>query len=99
MYVIPFSMGPVGSPLSKVGVQLTDSAYVVCSMRIMTRMGQSVIKLLNERKEYLSPSEDGDNAGLKSAFVKCVHSVGCPILPPGTAQGWFHFSNLFFCEN
>ncbi|XP_075250150.1 phosphoenolpyruvate carboxykinase [GTP], mitochondrial-like [Convolutriloba macropyga] len=86
MYVIPFSMGPVGSPLSKVGVQLTDSAYVVCSMRIMTRMGHSVIKLLNERKEYLSPSEDGDNSGLKSAFVKCVHSVGCPILPPGTAQ-------------
>lgn len=75
MFVIVFSMGPVGSELSKIGVELTDSAYVVCSMRIMTRMGEQVIEHM--KRDY-------ENGSDQVKYVKCLHSVGVPL--PTTRQ-------------
>lgn len=94
MYVIPFCMGPLDSPLAKIGIEITDSPYVVVNMRIMTKMGETVLKRLeDEVKGGGNPKRDG-----YGTFVPCLHTVGAPLADGQIDVPWPCNEEKYICH-
>ena len=84
MYVIPFCMGPLDSPLAKIGIEISDSPYVAVSMRIMCHMGEHILKRLEDEASGIVPKKrDGHGQ-----FIPCLHSVGAPLDPDQKDTPW-----------
>jgi phosphoenolpyruvate carboxykinase (GTP) len=94
MYVIPFCMGPLDSPLAKIGVEISDSAYVVVNMRIMCHMGLHVLKRLeDEASDVIVKKRDGHGH-----FIPCAHTVGVPLAPGDVDSSWPCNDDKYICH-
>jgi phosphoenolpyruvate carboxykinase (GTP) len=94
MYVIPFCMGPLDSPLAKIGVEISDSAYVVVNMRIMCHMGTHVLKRLEEEASGVIPKKR-DGHGY---FIPSAHTVGVPLAPGDVDSSWPCNDDKYICH-
>lgn len=94
LYVIPFSMGPLDSPLCKIGVQLSDSPYVVVNMRIMSNMGSHVLNRLKDETTGATPKKRDGHA----QFIKCLHTVGAPLEPGQADTTWQCNDDKYICH-
>ncbi len=94
MYVIPFCMGPLDSPLAKIGVEITDSAYVVVNMRIMCHMGAHVLRRLeSEAAGTIEKKRDGHGC-----FIPCAHTVGAPLAAGDADSAWPCNDEKYICH-
>lgn len=94
MYVIPFCMGPIDSPLAKIGVEITDSAYVVTNMRIMTNMGAGILKRLEDEQSGAAPAKRDGHA----QFIPCMHSAGMPLTEGVVDIDWPCNDDKYICH-
>lgn len=94
MYVIPFCMGPLDSPLAKIGVEISDSAYVAVNMRIMCHMGSHVLKRLEEEASGVIPKKR-DGHGY---FIPCAHTVGVPLAAGDVDSSWPCNDDKYICH-
>lgn len=95
MYVIPFCMGPIDSPLAKIGIEISDSAYVVVNMRIMANMGAAVLKRLEDEANNGGGNPKRDGYG---TFIPCLHTVGAPLADGQQDVSWPCNEDKYICH-